>query len=91
MMAKGYQFRINVQPAEFYPGGVSVAYGVSKDCRIYAGSFVGTLAQALAELARVSEATPGPHAAFLGMWNRSDRVPPSFNSADRTIYKKGAE
>ena len=49
------------------------------------------LAQALAELARVSEATPGPHAAFLGMWNRSDRVPPSFNSADRTIYKKGAE
>ena len=90
MMAKAYHFRINVQPAEFYPWGVSVTYGVSRDCRLYTGSFVGTLAQALAELARVSEATPGPHAAFLGMWNRSDRVPPGFNSADRTIYKKGA-
>lgn len=90
-MAKVYHFGINVQPAEFYPGGVSVAYGVSKDCRIYAGSFVGTLAQALAELARVSEATPGPHAAFLRMANRSDRAPHGFNSADRTIYKKGTE
>lgn len=86
-MAKVYQFNINLQRAEFYSGGCSVAYGPA--CCIYRAPFLGTLAQGLAELARVSASVPGPHAAFIRMRSPGDRKPPGFNNAETVIYRKG--
>lgn len=79
-MAKTYTFRINLQPAEFYPGGCSVAYGLARDCALANEVFSGTLQEAIAHRQKLSDATAVPHVAFLGMANRSDRSAPGLKA-----------
>lgn len=86
-MAKSYNFRINLQKAEFSDHFVSVHFG-GPETRYAEIAFTGTLAEAIAKRAELSAADPRPHVAFVRMANRSDRKPPGFKNVP-DLHKKG--
>ena len=89
-MAKAYAFRIVIRPAEFYPGGVSVAYSITGRGQ---GPYLdrvatATLDEAISLRSAASAAESRPHAAFLEMAQRADRCPPGFKAKAPTLYRQ---
>jgi hypothetical protein len=81
---KQYNFSINAQKAEFYYGGVSVAYG--SNCTLKSEDVMMTLKDAVEYLKHFSSTITEPHAAFLRMQFKGDRLPQGFNKAETRIY-----
>lgn len=88
-MAKQYEFRFHAVPAEFKNGLMSLL--LSDLAREGLGLEIKTLTfqEALKYLEEFSARIKKPHAAFLNMARRNDRVPPGFNKAERKVYFEG--
>jgi hypothetical protein len=87
-MAKLYDLRLVVRKASFFNGLVSIPYGTASD--VYAEKNVeSTVKDAKEELARMSEAEPRSHAAFLTMRYRDDRKAPGIGAGGVRIDKEG--
>lgn len=83
-MAAQYSFLITIREAEFYPGGMTVAYGLTSE-PLQRVHFTGTLKGALAEMVRVSAFEPRSHAASLTMRYSTDHKPAGFDKAATTL------
>lgn len=80
LMAAQYSFLITIREAEFYPGGMTVAYGLTSE-PLQRVHFTGTLKDGLVELANLSAGEPRSHAAILTMRYPTDRKPAGFDNA----------
>jgi hypothetical protein len=81
---KQYNFSIYAQKAEFYNSGVGVAYG--SNCTLKSEDVMMTLKDAVEYLKYFSSTIREPHAAFLRMKFKGDRLPKGFNKSETRIY-----
>lgn len=83
-MSKKYTFRMNAQLAEFKDGMVGVVYG-GPETYLGTAHCVGTLAEAVAEFGKFTDAAKAPCTCFLSC--RDNPLPRGYNAVKRSIDK----
>lgn len=86
-MAKKYQFKIKLVKASFVGGRVSVLLSdMFPGNEMSVTAFEGTVAEAVAERQKISDAEPRGHAAFLELADRNARAPVGYKQIKSQIY-----